>query len=62
MCFMSMGRPGPAINNSAARSASAAADAAINERRSAQGFSASVLGGLSPTNGPSLARQMLLGI
>ena len=61
MCFMSMGKPPPVINNSAARSAQAAADAAVNDRRSAQGFSSSILGGMTPAPTPPLARQMLLG-
>lgn len=44
------------------RAAQAAADAATQARRTAQGYTASIFGGM-PNNGnqPSLARTMLLG-
>lgn len=63
MClFNSIGRPGPVINQSQGRAAQAAADALTNERRNAQGFSASILGGALPSpSAGSFAREMLLG-
>lgn len=41
------------------RAAAAAADAAQMRRRSAQGYSSALLGGVSGAGQPSLARQML---
>lgn len=55
-------RANPAANMDAGRIAQAASDSAVNERRGAQGFSSSILGGLTVNpNSPSLARQILLG-
>lgn len=61
MC-LSPPSPPPAINTDPGRRSSAAADALLRERRQAQGFQSTILGGLG-TGDPSgsLARQMLLG-
>ena len=62
MCIFKTPSVPPPINTDAGRASSAAADALVRERRSAQGFSSTILGGLGTgeQNG-SLARQMLLG-
>lgn len=43
------------------RETRSAAEAIMRERRKAQGFKSSILGGLDTANRPSLARQQLLG-
>lgn len=61
MCFST---PRPPANNvvDPNRAATAASDALVRDRRSAQGFSSTIMGGLlPPPPAASFARQMLLG-
>jgi hypothetical protein len=50
-----------AVIQDTSREARAATDAALRERRQAQGFKSTILGGLDTGAQPSLARKMLLG-
>lgn len=62
MCIFKTPKPPAAVNTDAGRASSAAADALTRERRSAEGFQSTILGGLGTGNpAGSLARQMLLG-
>lgn len=54
-------QPKPTIVENTNAGAQAAADAAVNARRSATGFQSSILGGLTDPTAPTLGRQLLLG-
>lgn len=60
MCLTSSA-PKQEIVDPTNRQAMAAADAAQMARRTAQGYSANLLGGMNTTVQPTLARQFLLG-
>jgi len=62
MCIFKTPSTPPQVNTDAGRASSAAADALVRERRSAQGFDSTILGGLGTADpSGSLARQTLLG-
>lgn len=60
MCF-SVPTPKPVIVDPGQKASNAAADAVVARRRNAQGFSASLGGGMNASDQPSIARALLLG-